>query len=100
MPVGLKTWVEHDRLYGRITNRHSWNWLRLALATCRPVHANGQSSGRELKVLIGARPASLPRQPRVLTTLARKVIACTSVTLAVGRWLDIYAVFGRVIWTW
>lgn len=52
-PVALETWVEHDRLYGRITNRHPRDWLRLALVTCRPVYANGNPSERELEVSIG-----------------------------------------------
>lgn len=52
-PVGLTSWVDHDRLYGRITNRHPRDWLRLALVTCHPVYANGNPSERELKVSVG-----------------------------------------------
>lgn len=52
-PVGLTTRIEHDRLYGRITNRHPRDWLRLALVTCHPVYANGNPSERELKISVG-----------------------------------------------
>lgn len=53
-PVGLETWVEGSYLYGRITNRHPRNWLRLAMVSCRPIYANGNLSQRVLEVSIGA----------------------------------------------
>lgn len=53
-PVGLETWVEGSYLYGRITNRHPRDWLRLATVSCRPVYANGNPSERVMEVSIGA----------------------------------------------
>ncbi|WCS25640.1 hypothetical protein LOK46_01995 [Methylobacterium sp. NMS14P] len=61
-PVGLETWVEGSYLYGRITNQHPRDWLRLAMVSCRPVYANGNPSERVLEVSIGAGGWMAPRE--------------------------------------
>ena len=53
-PVRLEIWVEGSSLYGRITNQHPRDWLRLAMVSCQPVYANGNPSERVLHVSIGA----------------------------------------------
>ena len=53
-PVGLQTRIEGSHLYGRITNRHARDWLRLAVVHCTPVYANGTPSQRVQEISVGA----------------------------------------------
>ena len=53
-PVSLQTRIEGSHLYGRITNRHARDWLRLAMVHCTPVFANGTPSQRVQEISIGA----------------------------------------------
>lgn len=43
IPVGLRTWMEGNALYGEITS-HSGDWLRLANVQCQMVYADGTPS--------------------------------------------------------
>ena len=54
-PASLVTWIEGSHLYGRITNRHPRDWLRMAMVRCTPVFANGTPSQlvREIAVSAG-----------------------------------------------
>jgi hypothetical protein len=53
-PVGLQTRIEASHLYGRITNRHGRDWLRLAMVRCTPAFANGTPSQRVQEISVGA----------------------------------------------
>ena len=53
-PVGLVTRIEGSHLYGRITNRHPRDWLRLAMVRCTPVFANGTPSQRVQEISVSA----------------------------------------------
>lgn len=53
-PVGLVTRIEGSHLYGRVTNRHARDWLRLAMVHCTPVFANGTPSQRVREISVGA----------------------------------------------
>ena len=53
-PVGLQTRIEGSHLYGRITNRHARDWLRLAMVHCTPVFANGTPSQRVQEIAVSA----------------------------------------------
>ncbi|TXN78999.1 hypothetical protein [Methylobacterium sp. WL8] len=53
-PVGLKTRIEGSHLYGRITNQHARDWLRLAMVRCTPVFANGTPSHQVREISVGA----------------------------------------------
>ncbi|KQQ34273.1 hypothetical protein ASF58_23925 [Methylobacterium sp. Leaf125] len=53
-PVGLQTRIEGSHLYGRITNRHPRDWLRLAMVQCTLVFANGTPSQRVREISVGA----------------------------------------------
>ncbi|MGU3285481.1 hypothetical protein [Methylobacterium mesophilicum] len=53
-PVGLQTRIGGSYLYGRITNRHARNWLRLAMVRCTPVFANGTPSQRVQEISVSA----------------------------------------------
>lgn len=53
-PVGLETRIAGFHLYGRITNRHARNWLRLAMVHCTLVFANGTPSQRVREISISA----------------------------------------------
>ncbi|KQO59595.1 hypothetical protein ASF22_08120 [Methylobacterium sp. Leaf87] len=53
-PVGLATRIEGSHLYGRITNQHPRDWLRLAMIRCTPVFANSTPSQRVREISVGA----------------------------------------------
>lgn len=53
-PLGLVTRIEGSHPYGRITNQHAGDWLRLALVHCTPVFANGTPSQRVQEIAVGA----------------------------------------------
>ncbi|MGU3326670.1 hypothetical protein ACLBXB_06985 [Methylobacterium mesophilicum] len=53
-PVGLQTRIGGSHLYGRITNRHARNWLRLAMVRCTPVFASGTPSQRVQEISVSA----------------------------------------------
>ena len=53
-PVGLVTRIEGTHVYGRITNRHARDWLRLAVVHCTPVYANGTPSQWVQEISVGA----------------------------------------------
>lgn len=54
VPVSLSTWTKYGRMYGRITNRHTKDWLRLANVYCTPGFANGALSDSTQIYSVGA----------------------------------------------
>lgn len=53
IPVGLRTWMEDNALYGEITS-HSGDWLRLAIVQCQMVYADGTPSNVVHNIAVGS----------------------------------------------
>ncbi|MCK2057085.1 hypothetical protein [Methylobacterium sp. 37f] len=95
-PVGLVTRIEGSHLYGRITNRHPRDWLRLAMVQCTPMFANGTLSQRVREISVGAggwlAPGEEVEQPLLSSSglLWEPGMSMTLTTCSIGS-ADFYA---------
>ncbi|MCJ2022100.1 hypothetical protein MKK84_32655 [Methylobacterium sp. E-065] len=95
-PVSLQTGIEGSHLYGRITNRHARDWLRLAMVRCTPVFANGTPSQRVQEISVGAggwlAPGEEVEQPLLSSSglLWEPGMSMTLTTCSIGS-ADFYA---------
>jgi hypothetical protein len=44
VPASVSTWTQYGAIWGRVTNHHPRDWMRLATVTCTPAFANGDLS--------------------------------------------------------